>query len=357
MIDLDDLHILHANDPGDMLRRIEELPSQLQTAWATIQRVDLPNAYRDVDSVVIAGMGGSAIGGSLISALADAESAIPIAVSRGYDLPAYVGENTLIIASSYSGNTEETLSAVDEALQVGARLIAVTTGGHLLQLARDQGFPLVTFDYDSPPRAALGHSFGLLLGLLDRLGLVEAKAADVTEAVDVLTRLQRVVQPGVPSTRNPAKDVAEQLMGRIPVIYGAGITVPVARRWKGQFNENAKTMAAYDELPELNHNSVEGYQYPAGLADTLCVVMLRSTLDSSAIQARFEATAGLLQDAGLSCVSFTAWGYTATSQMLSTIHYGDFVSYYLAALNGVDPTPVRKISHLKRELERMQDGR
>jgi glucose/mannose-6-phosphate isomerase len=353
VIHLDDLDGLRAGDPGDMLRRIEELPAQLQTAWATIQDVDFPDAYRNARTVVIAGMGGSAIGGSLVTALAEGESAVPVAVNRAYHLPAYVDEDALIIASSYSGTTEETLSAVEEALQAGAMVIGVTTGGRLAELARDRGFPVVVFDYDAAPRAALGHSFGLLLGLLDRLGFVESKAADVTEAVDVLQRLQRVIGPAVPKTRNPAKDIAEQLTGRIPIVYGAGIMIPVARRWKGQFNENAKTMAAYDELPELNHNSVEGYRYPASLQANTFVVMLRSALDSSAIQARFDVTAGLLHDADLPHASVTAWGDTATGQMLSAIHFGDFVSFYLAALNGVDATPVDKIRHLKRELKRV----
>lgn len=352
-MDLDNLDSLRANDPADMLQRIQELPTQLETAWSTLERVDLPAAYRDVDNVVIAGMGGSAIGGSLVSAIADAESAVPVTVSRDYQLPAFVDGNTLVIASSYSGNTEETLSATDEARLAGAKLIAVTTGGRLRQLARDHNFPLITFDYDSPPRAALGHSFGLLLGLLDRLGLLEGKAAGVREAVDVLTRLQRVIGPAVPSARNPAKELAEQLVGRIPVIYGSGIMVPVTRRWKGQFNENAKTMAVYDELPELNHNSVEGYQHPTGIADIVSVVMLRSALDSSAVRLRFEVTGRLLEEAGIPYAHVDAWGDAAVTQMLSAIHYGDFMSYYLAALNGVDPTPVNQIGQLKRELERM----
>lgn len=350
MIDLDSPDQFRANDPANMLKLVSELPAQVQDAWDNVQTVDLPPSYHNVDAVVVAGMGGSAIGGSLVQALAEPECPAPVAVNRDYHLPAYVDEKTLVVASSYSGNTEETLSGVDEALEVGAKLVAITTGGRLVELVSQRGFPLVTFDYDAQPRAAVGHSFTLLLGLLVRLGLLEDKATDVAEAIDVMQRLQRVVGAQVPAARNPAKDLARRLAGKVPTVYGAGILSPVARRWKGQFNENAKTWAAYDNMPELNHNTVAGYENPSHVRETAFVIMLRSSVDDERTQTRFDVTADLLEDAGLDHASIHTWGDSPTAQMLSAIHYGDYVSYYLAMLNEVDPTPIPGIDHLKQQL-------
>lgn len=333
-----------------MLGRISELPAQVQDAWEAIQAFELPPVYCEINAVVIAGMGGSAIGGSLVQALAEPECRVPIAVNRDYHLPAYVDENTLVIASSYSGNTEETLSALDEALALGAKPVALTTGGQLAEIASERGFPIVQFSYDAQPRAAIGHSFTLLLGLLVQLGLFEDKADDIAEASDVMLRLKRAIGPQAPEARNPAKDLARRLAGKAPTLYGAGILAPVARRWKGQFNENAKTWAAYDELPELNHNTVAGYQYPSRVNDIAFIIMLRSVLDTPQVQTRFDVTADLLKQADIDYAMVSAWGESSIAQMLSAIHYGDYVSYYLAALNEVDPTPIAAIEYLKREL-------
>jgi glucose/mannose-6-phosphate isomerase len=349
MIDLDDLDALRANDPANMLDRISELPTQVQDAWDTIQALT-PLTPHETHNVIIAGMGGSAIGGSLVQALAEPECPVPIAVNRDYHLPAYVNENTLVIISSFSGNTEETLSALGEALSFEARTVAVTTGGRLAEIAQERGFLHVLFSYDAPPRAAVGHSFTLLLGLLVRFGLLADKGDEVAEAIDVMLRLQRLIGPQVPAARNPAKDLARRLYDKVPTIYGAGLLAPVARRWKGQFNENAKTWAAFDELPELNHNTVLGYQHPAHLGGTAFVVMLRSSLDDPRIATRFDITAEMLEQAGIDHAVITSWGESPTAQMLSALHYADYVSYYLAALNQVDPTPIPAIDYLKERL-------
>lgn len=350
MGDLDDLQALESNDPGRMLQRIAEMPAQLRAAWQQMQAFDPPPALRDVRAVVVTGMGGSAIGGSLVAALAEPECDVPIVVNRDYHLPAFVDQHTLVVSSSYSGNTEETLAATEEALGRGAQVVAITTGGRLAQLAQQHGFPLVTFDYQAQPRAAIGHSFALLLGLLVRVGLLRDRTDDLVEAADVLRRLQRLIGPQTPTARNPAKQLAGKLVGRIPTVYGAGILAPVARRWKGQFNENAKTWAAFDEMPELNHNAVVGYQFPQHLQDTTFVIMLRCRLDHERVEARFEITAELLEQAEIDYAVIHAWGESAIAQMWSVLHYGDYVSYYLAALNGVDPTPVTPIDHLKARL-------
>nr|HID13075.1 bifunctional phosphoglucose/phosphomannose isomerase [Anaerolineae bacterium] len=222
-MNLDDYARFGELDPNDMLVRIGELPQQCRAAWALVRGLELPPAYEAVRHVVILGMGGSAIGGTLLQGLVAGECVLPIAVVRDYTLPAFVrGPDYLVIGCSYSGNTEETLSAFEEALERRALPVAVTTGGKLAALAQEEGIPLVRFDYRSQPRAALGYSFTLLLGLLCRLGLLRDYSADLEEAARVMEEWQAEIRPQVPTARNAAKRLASQIAGRLPVVYGAG---------------------------------------------------------------------------------------------------------------------------------------
>lgn len=350
MIDLNRPETMAALDPGEMHRRIAELPDQLVDAWAQMQALELPAGLDRVRQVVILGMGGSAIGGDLARSLAEPESQVPILVNREYTVPAFVGPDTLVIASSYSGNTEETLAACQAAHTQGARLIAVTTGGKLADLARTWRVHLFTFKYRSQPRAALGYSFAALLSILQKLGFVKAKDEDMAEASALLKNMQRDIGIDAPASQNPAKQLAQRLASREPIVYGAGFLSDVARRWKTQFNENAKTWAAFDVLSELNHNTVVGYQFPDDVSEHVFVVMLRSALDYPRNRARFDVTVELLDRYHVPHATVEGQGHSALAQMLSLVHFGDYVTYYLALLNRVDPTPVAAIDILKSRL-------
>jgi glucose/mannose-6-phosphate isomerase len=350
MINLDDLNLSKKLDPEGMLARIAELPQQCRDAWANVQTFDLPADYARVNSIVVAGMGGSAIGGDLVRCLAEPECPVPIAVSRDYTLPSFVGPATLVIASSYSGHTEETLSAFAQARERGAKLLAITTGGELARQAREWGAPLLTFSYRSQPRAALGHSFTLLLGVVGKLGFIADQSADLEEAIAVMEALQGEIRETVPTTQNPAKQLARKIYGHLPFVYGAGALSEVAHRWKTQFNENSKAWGVFDLLPELNHNTVVGYEFPADLAEKVVVVMLTSPLDHPRTRVRFRVTGEILARRGVAWEMIEARGRSPLAHMLSTIHFGDYVSYYLAMLYGVDPTPVAIIAYLKERL-------
>jgi len=350
MEELDNLSLFEELDPGDMLRRIAELPRQCRDAWAKVTSLELPDDDRLIRNVVVLGIGGSAIGGDLLRTMVASECPVPIAVNRDYTLPAFVGPETLAIVSSYSGNTEETLTTCELARLAGAKLVAFTTGGQVAALAREWDIPLFSYDYRSQPRAALGYSLIPLLGLLVRLGLVGDKAADVEEAAAMMERWQTEIRETVPFEENAAKQLAARLYGHLPVIYGSGYLSEVARRWKGQFNENAKHWGVFEQLPELNHNAVVGYDWPADLAEKIVVVMLRSALDHSRNQVRFDVTAEILAQKGVACETVHARGNSPLAQMLSAIHFGDYVSYYLAMLNRADPTPVETIAYLKGRL-------
>lgn len=353
MLNLDDITTYGEIDPQDMRGRIRELPQQCSDAWAQVSGVDLPEPYRSASSVVVIGMGGSAIGGALVAALVAPEATVPILSAAGYELPAHVGADTLVIASSYSGNTEETLALTRQAMEQGAQILPVTTGGELGGWAEEHGWPIVRFDYPAQPRAALGYSFTLLLGALHRAGLLRDYGDDLDEAVAVMEDRQRDLVPETGTDDNPAKRLAWHLIERMPVVYGAGFLAPVARRWKGQFNENAKNWAVWEELPELNHNAVVGYGRPDGIRDRAVVVCLRSPLDHPRIEARWAATQDLLDREGIRVETVWGQGESRLAQMMSLIHLGDYVSYYLSLLNRVDPTPVEPIAHLKERLAEM----
>lgn len=348
-MELDNLDLSRV-DPESMYLRVSELPDQILQAWNQVQYLDLPESYRDVSNAVVLGMGGSAIGADLVRTLVEDSARVPMQVVRDYRIPAYVSDSSLVIASSYSGNTEETLSALDEAIAVGARCVAVGTGGKLEQRAEDAGIPFVGFEYRSAPRAAIGYSFMLIAGVLRAAGLVDMHEPDFMGAVEVMRSLQQEIAPEVPAESNAAKQLARKLHQRVPVVYGAGILSEVARRWKGQFNENSKAWAFFEVMPELNHNAVLGYANPKDAQENLAVVMLRSDLDHPRVKVRYDVTARLLEERGVPCHTVAARGETAVEHVLSTIHFGDYVSIYLAYLYGSDPTPVDAIAYLKEQL-------
>jgi glucose/mannose-6-phosphate isomerase len=333
-----------------MADRIGELPEAAANAWQAARTLALPPEFRSVSSVVITGMGGSAIGGDLVRALAESHSPVPVVVQRGYDLPAFAQAGALVIAMSHSGATEETLAVADEALKRGCKVLAVTGGGPLLPKVKAAGGTVYQFQYDAPPRAALGHLFVPLIAFFSQLGFLPDMSRDVDEALAVLRDLRSRLAPEEPESGNPAKQLARAIAGRLPIVYGGGIMAEVAHRWKTQFNENSKAWAAYDVLPELNHNAVVGYERPADFPEHSIVLLLDTTHQHSRVAVRERVTEGLLRMHNVTFQRIAPHGQGAPAQMLAAILLGDYVSYYLAQLYQVDPTPIAAIDHLKQEL-------
>lgn len=350
MIDLDDPEVYGRLDPADMRGLIRELPQQCLRAWQQALSLELTAVYSSVDKIVVLGMGGSAIGGDLLSSLNATEGKVLTLVHRGYDLPSFVDTNTLVIASSYSGMTEETLSSFAKALATPAKKLVLTTGGELKSLAEQNNIPVFTINYAAPPRAALAYSLFPLLGICQRLGFVGYKTADVAEMAQVLDKLQTTINENCPLSRNTAKQLATKLYDHLVVIYGAGILSPVAQRWKTQINENSKAWAFYELFPELNHNAVVGYELPRELKQRIFVILLRSQYVHPRILIRYQVTAEVLSRANVSYKIIDGLGESALSQMMSLVLFGDWVSYYLSLLNGTDPSPVKVIDHLKKRL-------
>jgi len=347
---LDESPLYKQLDSSGMLQHLHRFPEQCRRAWDNSAGLRLPPEYASISKVVISGMGGSAIGGEFIRRLAVLDNSVPVAVHRDYGLPPFVDRNTLLIFSSYSGNTEETLSCFTESLNTEAKRLAITTGGKLKELAQEEGFPVLGIDYASPPRAAFPHSFVSLLGVFNALGLIRDKTADFQEALQVLESIARETAEGVPLASNPAKQLAVELHGRLAVVYGAGLLTEVAQRWKAQFNENSKAWAFHEVLPELNHNAVVGYQFPAEVAARATVVLLHSPLLHQRVSVRYRLTQEILDQQAVKHRMVEAKGRSALAQMLGTVLLGDYVSFYLAMLNGVDPTAVAQIDYLKSRL-------
>ena len=347
---LDNLSVYLEKDPTGLRTKLGTFPPQCREAWALANSFKLPPSYAQIDRVIVAGIGGSGVGGDLVADLTSLESSVPVSVCRDYLLPPSVNERTLVLACSYSGETEETLTSFRQALKRGAKTVAVTSGGTLAAEAEKAGVAVFVVGYKGEPRTALGYLFIVPVVLLMSLGLISDKTSDFQEAMAVLDKLMPELDENCPSPQNPAKSLAEDLLGRLPVIYGGGVFSGVARRWKTQLNENAKVWATFDLLPEADHNSVEGYSMPADAREQAHVVLLKPGFLHPRTELRYQITKELLNRASIPHSTIDGRGESALSQILSAVVLGDYVSYYLAILQGLDPSPVPAIDYVKQRL-------
>lgn len=345
---LDDVASMERADPEAMLGLVAGFADQLEEAWRISRTVELP--WDPPRAVAVLGMGGSAIGGDLVKGIWADRLSVPLEVVRGYDLPAWVDRETLVIASSKSGGTEETISALSTALERRCPVAVVTTGGPLREVAQRAGLPLATFPSHGQPRSAVGYSMGILAGLLERAGVLALDEAEIAAGAASAREMVARCAPAVSSSQNPAKQLAWTLVDRFAIITGGGFLAPVARRWKAQLNENGKATAAFDELPEATHNSVVGFEQPESLRDHLVVVFLTSSLDHPRSTLRANVIAELLTSTNVVHDVVEVSGAGRLGHALSAISLGDHVSVYVAFMYGVDPTPVVAIDHIKARL-------
>lgn len=348
MIDLDDVAAMRGADPADMLGAIADLSRHCREAYDDARAHTLPSAD-GVTAVTFLGMGGSAVAGDVIRSVFRERLGVPVEVNRSPVLPAYCGPHTLVVASSYSGNTSETLSAFREALARGCRIVAITSGGALADEAAAAGIPVVPVTGGFQPRAALGHLGFASLGALEAMGLLPGLADDVDETVAELTRLVGLLGPASPAAGNPAKQLAGLIGDRIPVIWGAeGIGAVAAMRWKCQLNENGKVPAFAASMSELDHNEVVGWTRPYGERCTL--IALRHDGEHAEIAARFPLSYDIAREAGVAIEEVHGTGTSTLTRLMALILAGDFTSAYVGIRRGVDPTPVVVIERLKAAL-------
>lgn len=342
---LDDLKYIHDRDAQDALGLAEKQWQQYQHDFGF---KFTPSA--EISNIVVAGIGGSGLAAKVFESWPGIN--IPFKIVNDYDLPEFVGGDTLLICSSYSGNTEETLSALDQALslkQNRPQIIVVASGGELLKKAEKNNLPFITLPTGFQPRMTLGYQLRALLEIMESASLVSGKIKQLEAAAQWLAEQMSDWTAAVPSSKNPAKQLAHELMGKSPVIYAGPKFFPAAYKWKISFNENAKNVAWCNQLPEFNHNEFLGWtSHP--IQKPYAVIDLRSDLEHIRTQKRFEITDKLLSGRRPAAQIVEAKGSDLIEQLIWVIAYGDFVSLYLALLNGLNPTPVELIEKLKAEL-------
>lgn len=343
---LDDPGRLERADPHRVRDVLREFPAQCRAALKLSATPALSTARPAL--VVLAGMGGSAAGAELIAGCAAGELDVPIIVHRGYGLPAVAGKRTLVIASSYSGNTEEVLSTVEAALEREVRIVTLTAGGRLAALAAGRGLPRVQLPDGLMPRMALGHLFFPALRILADAGLAIASDAEVAEALEVVTALAVDLAPARPAAQNEAKQLALAIGARLPAFYGGPSTGGVAYRWKTEVEENAKRFAIAGALPEMNHNELEAWRAPA--AAGLHAVFLRDVEEPAGIVKRFAILRELIEAAAGSVSECRAHGVGRPARLLGLAYLGAWTSYYLAVGRDTDPWPIPVLDEMKRRL-------
>lgn len=335
---LDDAALRARVDAGGFWRLIAELPAQARAARELGRRWPLPDGFARPERVVVLGVGGSAIGADVVAALAARLGPAPVEVVRDYEAPP-PGAGTLLVACSFSGETEEVLTAFAARLGGPGMRLALTTGGRLAALARERGVPLLEYRYGGPPRAAFGYGVLPLAEVLRRLGALAIGEADVDRALLGLERAAAKWGPGRPAAENPAKRIAERLHGRLPVVLGAGAFAPAARRWAGQLAENAKQWAFALELPEAGHNAVVALERRQDAERALRAVILDGPAAHPRNRARAQLIAAELDAAGVGREPVAVEAADPLGAALEACCLGDWVSYYAALLHGADPRP------------------
>jgi glucose/mannose-6-phosphate isomerase len=337
-------------DAGNMLASINQLPEQLNIAYRQGLSNEIPQ-NKTYDSVLIAGMGGSAIGADLLVAYLKPELQVPVIVVRDYDLPGWVeAKNCLVICSSHSGNTEETNSIFSQAINRKCTCLAITTGGILHSTAVREGKTIWQFTHNGQPREAIGWSFGLLLSLFSRLSLIQNKDQEVLGAVSAMRDFAKKIGAEIPAANNPAKRLAGQLIDQYISVFGAEHLSPVARRWKTQINELAKAWGQFEFLPEADHNTLAGVENPADLLLKIFTVFLKSNHFHPRNLIRMDLTFTEFMVAGLCTDRLDFSANDRLIEMWNAILFGDFVAYYLAMMYEVDPTPIESIESLKMQM-------
>jgi glucose/mannose-6-phosphate isomerase len=349
-MNLDDTSKFEQIDLQDMRAHIDGLPDQFEFAWELGSQLPLPK-WDGIQKVLIAGMGGSASGADLVATYIAPHCQVPVVVHRNYSLPAWAtGEETLVVASSHSGNTEETLTSLETALENKCRVLVLTTGGKLALNYQDSESVLWQFEHQGQPRTAVGFSAGLLLAAFSRLALIVNPENDVRDTIQAMRTQQESLLVEVPVVSNLAKRMSGQIYGRWVAVFGADVLEPVARRWKTQISELAKAWAQFESLPEADHNSLAGLVHPEhALSQTMALFLRAPSYHSrNLLRSKLTKTAFMLE--GLNTDFIDAQGSNPLAHQWTALHLGDYTAYYLAMAYEIDPTPIHALDMLKEQL-------
>ena len=330
-------------DKKNMKKILEGFPEQIKEAY------DIPVSIRlkgKPSMIIICGMGGSSISGQILESYMKIEKlAIPLINVSSYDIPAYADANSLFLINSYSGNTEETISCLRQAMKISGNIIIIASGGKLIEMAESARLPFIMIPKGLQPRNAIAYLFFPLMKILEENNLIDSQATNVKNLINALKKNSRTYD-------DTAKELAEKISERIPIVFSSDILYPVAYRWKSEFNENSKTLSFCNRLPELDHNEILGFLNTKALKAGLHIIILKDEYDHKRIIKRMLITKKLIKEVNAE-VTFTEInikGPDALTRIFTTIHLGDLISYYLAMIYATDPTPVEIIERLKKEM-------
>lgn len=345
---LDDLEKIKSIDRQNMLDIVMKFPENIEKS-VKIEELNLNNF--NPHNIIITGMGGSAIGGDIVASLLFDRLKVPIFINRGYHLPAFVSNKSLVICVSYSGNTEETLSCFNEALDKKSKIISITSNGQIEKLCNENNILHIKVLKGIPPRAALPNLLFSIIALLQKLKLINL-TDEIKETIEILKKIRKEISPEINTNSNKAKQIAKSINGTYPVIYGHSLFSPIAKRWRTQFNENSKIIASDYEFVETNHNDIVGWEN-VNKKLNFSIIIFREKNEEEIVSKRINLLKKMVYEKkAKNVIEIFAEGDNKLARMLSILYIGDFVSIYLAILNNIDPTPVYIIEKLKKELVR-----
>lgn len=347
---LDDPQSINAIDKSDMIDYSVNAAKHYKRAAEIAKAINVD--FAKPNNIIIAGLGGSGIGGDLFKDWAKNQLSIPIEISREYHLPVYADNKTLVLITSYSGDTEETLSTFLDALRRECMIYCITSGGAIKKYAERYKVPHFLVPGGMPPRAALPYMLVSLLVLMEKIGVVKGASSELKEAIEIIQKISGDNTIEKRTSINFAKKVAQSIGNTTPIIYGFDFYGSVAQRIKQQFNENSKSVAKWEYFPELDHNEIVGWESGDEYTKRFSVIFLRDNQTHLEIESRIETTKAIIEEAGLKVFDLKAQGRSRLARMISAIVIGDFISVYLAVLRGVDPTPVKSVDILKEALKK-----
>lgn len=355
-INIDNLEEILELDKKRVLSSVESLAEQCQQAWDEVSRLKVKDDYRGIENIVVVGMGGSALGAELVKAVYADRLKVPLEIIRGYHLPRYVDSKTLVLLSSYSGETEEVLAAGKEAEEMGARIMAIFSGGELERVAREKGYDsykiVPNHNPCGQPRMALGYSVMGILGLMELAGVIKVSDEEIDGIIALVERIGKECGVGVFGDDNPAKRVARRLEGRVLMVLGAEHLSGNPKIFCNSINENAKIPAFPYLLPEANHHLMEGLKKPETNKDNLMFLLLGSDRYAEEIKKRIAVTKKVIEKNGISMVDIKAEGKSRLEEAFYLLAMGGWVIFYLAMLYGIDPSLIPWVDYFKEEMKK-----
>lgn len=351
---LDDLAQITKLDEGNILGSIERLPEQIEDAWKEIKELDLPESYSSAKNIVVAGMGGSALGGRIVHYLEFRNLRAPIEVVTGYHLPNYVNEETLVILSSYSGGTEETVNNAYDAIKRRAKIIGITTGGKLMEILIGEKLAMYLIDpKNNPsgqPRMGLGYSISSILGILSKLGFINTTEQDIKDSIERTENFVKEFGVRTHTERNLAKKMAEKFTSKLPILISSEHMVGVTHAFKNQLNENSKTFSMHFEISELNHHLMEGLKYPSKARELIRFLFFESKNYYERNAKRYPITQDVVKQNGFEYEVYKMSSANRIEEVFEVLVFGSFVSFYIALLHGIDPSPIPWVDYFKQKM-------